>query len=49
MTIGTGIALAAIWGFAAASMFAPEVGGAGMIIAIVAAVFATAIIVAARK
>ena len=45
MTIGSGIAVAAIWGCAAVSMVAPRVSGIGMCMTLLVALIATIAIV----
>ncbi len=41
MSIGSGIAIAAVWGAVVAAMFAPDVGGAGLFMMIMVALLAT--------
>ena len=48
MTIGAGIAIAGIWGFAAACALSKQVTGAGMIIGMAAA-FCSTVIIAVNK
>jgi hypothetical protein len=45
MTIGSGIAVAAIWGCAAVSMVAPRISGTGVFVTLLAAVITTIAIV----
>lgn len=44
MTLGTGIAIAAIWMLPVASTFAPRVSGQGMAMSTLAAIIATWIV-----
>ncbi len=44
MSIGAGIAIAAVWGMVAAAMLSPTVSGAGLLLAMLVAIIATAII-----
>jgi hypothetical protein len=49
MTIGSGIAVTAIWGCAAVSMVAPRVSGTGVFVTLIAALVATIAIVVWRE
>lgn len=48
MTIGTGIAIAAVWCLPIACAFARRVSGIGFCFSIIAVLFATAMLAAAR-